>query len=204
MDISMTNLAEAFKEIKGNHLLIELLYCVTGLFLVLVLNYLYAPTSEVYPNWIYFNETQRAVTILIFAYFLARICNEIGRFVLSFGLFCLKNDKRKYFKNRVRDLKECINNEVRTLDPERLNHAEIDDFIHNHSGIAFDFSRYKYSVLVKKIVLGFLVGLSFFYSPYVLILSLLLWLNTIFEIVMARERRIEVAAFYLKQRKTEV
>ena len=86
----MDKVTDLLKEVRGGHLLVEAIYFISGIFLLIILNYIFKPTNETYHNWVYFSDFQKSTLIFVLGYFIARICNEIGWAVKHLLLFIFR------------------------------------------------------------------------------------------------------------------
>lgn len=198
----MNNLSELLKNIPRNGLMRELLYIVAGLFLLIILNYLYSPSSASYPNWIYLPDYAKVVVVIVVAYFLARACNKIGELITRFSIYLLGNNKIDNSKIYFRKVRRFLNGEIPAwiYDECDLNGAEINEFILTREGISFLHERNAQYAILSSTLLGFTFLLGVFYSAYLFIALMIILMFDIDHRYKMWRSRIEIIRFLRKEK----
>ena len=195
------NWKDLVKEMKIPGLTREIMYFISGFFLLLIINFLFKPNLLSFPNLAYLQNFGIAVALSTASYFLARGCREIGFLVVIFLIFLCNENKFSKYREYVTDLNDYINGKSVTIDDSRnVNHSELHAFIHNEQGINFSFERNVQHLIFIEIFLGFSIILAIFYSCWLLIASIILGIYAIIVQFELWGTQVDVAG-YLHSRK---
>ena len=193
-------LIELLKEIGGNKISRDLYYCISGIFMLLVLNFLFQPAQDFYPNWAYFSSLAKGVSIFILSYFLARLCNEIGILLTNSMYFFFKKDKLNSLKRFLEKIIERINSESVSIKRDSvISDTELEYFI-DSKGASILYERKIQNLILEEIFLGFSVILFFYYSPYIIFITILLLLKTVLSDNEISDHKHDVASFMISEK----
>ena len=196
----MDKVTDLLKEVRGGHLLVEAIYFISGIFLLIILNYIFKPTNETYHNWVYFSDFQKSTLIFVLGYFIARICNEIGWAVKHLLLFIFrfkwKTDLDSLWVEFYSFMREDME-DIKTSG-EDLSEADLDKFAASDTSFSYNSNRLVYIIILESILLGFVTVLAFLLSYKLLLLSFVLWLKLIYSEILYARYAHSVANHYLK------
>lgn len=198
----MKDILNTLKELRVNNLSRDLYYVASGIFSLLILNFLFKPDINLYPNLSYFSNLERFLSLIIVSYFFSRICNELGILLGAFVKSLLINNKYLRIKNHFKKIKVYINQEPGKIqNTNEITNTELDDFISNNEGMACVHERKIQNIIFSNTLIGFLLILSLTYSLYILIITLFVLIKSLSSEIDLAYEKIEIAKFFWKKQK---
>lgn len=151
---------------KIPHIFRDILYIMSGLLYLCIIDYYLKPNLDKFPNLNYIDEFERGILILSLAYFIGRLLIVIADIwewlVVLFLKFITKQDyvgemKRSYFL-----FQQFLNKSPHKIkvNPSDRSH-DIDQCIENSRMLKDEYDRNNYNVLINGLLLGFSWGLAF-------------------------------------------
>jgi hypothetical protein len=199
----MKDFIDLVKEIKSNNLSREFFYFLSGMFLLLILDLLFKSNLYSFPNIEILGTVGKIISFLVIAYFLSRICSEIGDVFLGLVILIFIGNKKERLKEYVKKVKKFINGEsVDIVQTEDINNTELEHFIMSNQGVNFIHERMIQSSIFERIFLGFSLILSLFYSHLFFLLTLFLLLKSIKNQIELFDLRLDAARFFTNSRKS--
>jgi hypothetical protein len=197
----MNNLNDFIKGIKVPGLSREIFYFMSGFLFLLILNYLFKPDLLAFPNILHFGKIGLAMAIIVFSYFLARVCREIGATINSLVFFLLRNEKMMYIKKYKKELHDFINEKQINLGGLGTFHFdELHTFVYKDDGLHLMYERSVQHIILVNIFLGFSFILGIFYSYFVFIITFILIIESLTNQFEMCEKQINLSNYIESQK----
>jgi len=195
----MNNLTEILKTTKIYFLSRDLFYCLSGLFLFSILNFIFRPSLQSFANWAVLSTLERDVIILVMAYFFSRICSEISGGLIFLVEVVFTKDKCLKLKKIIEGHYRFLNSEPEDVVVSKVNidNVEIEHFITKTEGLSPLYERRNQTLILLKVFLGFCFFLGVVYKSLFLILSLILLCVVMCERYSIFKLKLEIARFFM-------
>lgn len=196
----MKDAIDLIRQFKPIGITRDIHYVGTGIFFLLVLDFIFRPGSNLYSHWSELANIYKLGIVGIVGYFFARFCYEIGIMIHRLVWLCLVKNKKSKLKETWKDFMNYINNvSVELIPTQTVNHGELEEFISDTKSSSIFYERKIQAIMTESMFLGFSVLLSIFYSLYMLLAVIaLLFISMISSIELA-QLRIDMASFLTKK-----
>ena len=198
----MNNLLDILKEFKNNSFKRDVFLVISGFFLLLILNDLFDPNFESYPNIEMFSPIGKGSAVIVVSYFFSLLCREIGYCLEKLFKWLFIRNKKAKIKSFFEKLSKHINKESTTIgNRQDINNIEVENFIFNQGGVSSVYDRMIQYIVFERVFIGFTFILVFAYSPYVLVITFFLLFKTFLTEVEIGELQIDAAHFFFDTKK---
>lgn len=188
----------------------EILYLALGLLFILILNQILRFDISSVPNYEQINSTQKFIFLIVVAYFLAKICYDLGEFLTNSILFVFRDNCRQPTKKFFKELSEYLNSNVHVVSEENLR----DEFVlvavesfKDSTYLRASFDEADTNSLISTSFFGISVMILAFsaFIPnkidtlYLLIITMILLLNSCARLYLKNKAAVELVEIFLKE-----
>jgi len=191
----MQNINDILKGLNSQFFMRDLLYVSLGI-LLLFASYLLLPSLHNKLTVISgLSNFEQDVLVVLVAYFFARFCNEVGFVLTTLVLIIFKKDKLKSLGQYSKKIFGFINENELVINTKgsTIDEIEVDKYLLLNLHLNNVVERHIISLMIERILLGYSIIMSYYYSPKVLIVVTFLFLVSINSHIGLNELRTDVA-----------